>query len=191
MSSETTAEILERYRRGDSVAAEELFARYVERLTRLARLRLSPALAMRSDPEDIVMSAYRSFFVGARNGRFTLSRSGDLWRLLASITLHKLYRAARRHGSAGRSTKNEAPFDSDELYSREPSPEEALTVADELQTLFASLDPLARRILELRLQDEPLAAISKATGRSERTVRRTLADVRQLLLGRMERDADG
>lgn len=42
-AEETSVEILERYRRGDAQAADELFARYVGRLTLLARSRLSPA----------------------------------------------------------------------------------------------------------------------------------------------------
>ena len=69
---ETSAEILKRYREGDQDASDELFSRYVGRLTLLARSRLSPALARRSDPEDVVLSAYRSFFIRARDGRLTL-----------------------------------------------------------------------------------------------------------------------
>src|SRR5690349_11260374 len=103
----TSFVLLERYRRGDDVAAEELFFRYFQRLTLLARSRLSPRLARRTDPEDIVLSVYRSFFIDARAGRFTLSRGGDLWRLLASITKHKLLRQARYHGADRRSIDHE------------------------------------------------------------------------------------
>lgn len=190
MNEEATAEILERYRQGDPAAADELFAWYVERLTRLARARLSPMLAVRTDPEDIVMSAYRSFFVGARAGRFTLSRSGDLWRLLATITLRKLYRQARRHRTAGRSAAMEALLAEKDAFSREPSPEEVVGLSDELESLLSRLDPLARRVVELRLQEESLAAIAELTGRSERTIRRTLAEIRGSLAKRMERAGD-
>lgn len=187
---EPTAEILDRYRRGDSAAADELFARYVERLTRLARARLSPMLAARTDPEDIVMSAYRSFFVGARAGRFTLSRSGDLWKLLATITLRKLYRQARRQRTAGRSSAMETSLAENDVFGREPSPEEVVGLSDELEALLSRLDPLARRVVELRLQEESLATIAELTGRSERTIRRTLAAIRGSLAKRMERAGD-
>ena len=190
MNEEPTAEILDRYRRGDSAAADELFARYVERLTRLARARLSPMLAARTDPEDIVMSAYRSFFVGARAGRFTLARSGDLWRLLATITLRKLYRQARRQRTAGRSAAMETLLAEKDAFSREPSPEEVVGLSDELESLLSRLDPLARRVVELRLQEESLVAIAELTGRSERTIRRTLAEIRGSLAKRMERAGD-
>src|SRR5438093_12587143 len=77
-----SAELVARWGGGDEAAAREIFERYVDRLTRLARVRLSTKLAARLDPDDVVMSAYRSFFVGARDRRFTLKESGDLWRLL-------------------------------------------------------------------------------------------------------------
>jgi RNA polymerase sigma factor (sigma-70 family) len=186
---DTSAELLQRYRDGDQRAAERLFFRYVGRLTLLARSRLSPTLAARTDPEDIVLSAYRSFFVGARDGRFTLSRSGDLWRLLFAITLHKLYRQARKQRAERRAlaaSEYEAAATSQPDFSREPSPDEAIALADEMEALLSKLDPFARRVLELRLQDRSLAEISQSLGRCERTIRRTLAAIRQHLSERCE-----
>src|SRR5438270_9703245 len=101
------SDLLHRLTTGDEQAAAEIFERYVERLTRLARSRLAARLAVRVDPEDIVMSAYRSFFVAARQGRFALAQGGDLWRLLVELTLHKLYRSAARHGAQRRSVDRE------------------------------------------------------------------------------------
>lgn len=191
----TSAELLARYRGGDEDAAGEIFRRYVERLTRLARSRLSPRLASRTDPEDVVLSAWRSFFVGARAGRFSLRRSGDLWRLLVSITMHKLYRQARRHSAEMRSLSVEQSLERTKeeclpADDREPTPEEALALADELEAVMARLDACGRRVLELRLQGEPLAAIAEDTGRSERTIRRLLARIRELLVQRLENDSD-
>lgn len=187
----TSLVLLERYREGDDRAAEALFARYFERLTLLARSRLSPRLAQRTDPEDIVLSVYRSFFIEARAGRFTLSRGGDLWRLLAGITRHKLLRQARRQGADRRAFDREVPLDRvDEgrlLASRpDPSPEEAVALADELEQVLARLDRFARRVLELRLQGAALAEIAEDTGRSERSVRRSLAAIRERLSKRLD-----
>jgi RNA polymerase sigma factor (sigma-70 family) len=190
---DTSAELLQKYRDGDERAAEQLFCRYVSRLTLLARSRLSSTLAVRTDPEDIVLSAYRSFFIGARDGKFTLSRSGDLWRLLVAITLHKLYRHARKEGAERRALaawQFEATATIHPDFSREPSPEEAVTLADELAALFSKLDPFARRVLELRLQDRSLAEISESIGRCERTIRRTLAAIRQQMSAQCEQVAE-
>jgi hypothetical protein len=103
----TSLVLLERFRGGDDVAAAAIFARYFERLTLLARSRLSARLARRTDPEDIVQSVYRSFFVGVREGRYALGRGGDLWRLLASITKHKLLRQVRHQSADRRSNELE------------------------------------------------------------------------------------
>jgi DNA-directed RNA polymerase specialized sigma24 family protein len=176
-SDETSAGILQRYREGDERAADELFSRYVGRLTLLARSRLSPALARRTDPEDVVLSAYRSFFIRARDGRLTPARSGDLWRLLVAITLHKLYRQARKQRAERRALaarEFESSWAKRLQLSRDPSPAEAVALADELQAIFRQLDPFARRVLELRLQDRSPAEIAVEVGRSERTIRRTV-----------------
>jgi RNA polymerase sigma factor (sigma-70 family) len=182
--------LLERLRAGDEQAAEAVFSRYFKRLTLLARSRLSSRLARRTDPEDIVLSVYRSFFVEVRAGRFVLSRGGDLWRLLASITRHKLLRQARRELADRRSINVELPLSQvDEgqfLMENEPTPEDAIALADELEHIFSSLDALGRRVLELRLQSAQLSEIANDTGRSERTIRRTLVQIRELMAKRLE-----
>ncbi len=66
----------------------------------------------------------------------------------------------------------------------DPTPEGALASADELEWILAQLDSSARRIFELRLQGAQLAEITRDTGRSERTVRRTLAQIRDLMARR-------
>jgi eukaryotic-like serine/threonine-protein kinase len=184
--SGTSLILLERFRDGDECAAEALFSLYFDRLTALARSRLSARLASRTDPEDIVMSVYRSFFMGARAGRFDISSGGDLWRLLASITKHKLLRQIRHHEAGRRSVNVERPFD-EQREGRfpgrlsDPSPEEAIALADELEWVLSQFDSVGRRVLELRLQGAELTEIARDTGRSERTVRRILARVREVI----------
>ena len=51
-----------RLRGGDPRAAEELFARYAERLVRLAQRHLGRKVATREDGEDVVQSVFRTFF---------------------------------------------------------------------------------------------------------------------------------
>jgi hypothetical protein len=54
---EPSEQLLARFQAGDESAAEEMFRRYVGRLTVFARARLAPRLAKRVDPEDVVLSA--------------------------------------------------------------------------------------------------------------------------------------
>src|SRR5262245_24178849 len=135
-----SAELLERWRGGDPRAADELFTRYTAQLVALARSHLSPRLAGRLDPEDVVQSAYRSFFASA--DRYVLNRSGDLWRLLAAITLHKLRHQVERHTAGRRSVDRELSLGLGEdgglpgldavAVAREPTPLEASAAVDEL-----------------------------------------------------------
>ena len=185
--------LLEKFRGGDDVAAEALFARYFDRLTALARSRLSIRLAGRADPEDIVLSVYRSFFVQARAGRYVLGRGGDLWRLLSSIAGHKLLKRVRHESAARRSFALEVPLDEaveGRISGRpsDPTPEDALALADELERAFSLLTPFGRRVLELRLQGLQIAEIAEDTSRSERSVRRSLAQIRDLLADRFNDD---
>jgi eukaryotic-like serine/threonine-protein kinase len=189
----TSSVLLEQFRAGDELAAETLFSRYFERLNSLARSRLAPRLARRTDPEDVALSTYRSFFVGARNGRFALHRRGDLWRLLASIAKHKLLRQARHDRADRRSVDRDWSIDEVEphqLMSRqyEPTPDEAVAFADLLESLLSRLDPVGQRVLELRLQGAQLAEIAHDTGRSERTIRRSLVRIRELLVAEEPQD---
>lgn len=183
---EPSEQLLARFRSGDQSAAEEMFRRYVSRLTVFARARLSPRVTRRVDPEDIALSAYRSFFVRARNGRFSLQRSGDLWRLLVAIALNKVRHQVARHQAEKRSIdrdKDSAQIDGE--LSHRPRPEHAIAAAEELEHIMAELPPAKRRVLELRLLDHSLSEIADDLGRSERTVRRMLGELQGFLERRM------
>jgi RNA polymerase sigma factor (sigma-70 family) len=179
MTDTPSAELLARYSgHHDEAAAEELFRRYSGRLTALARSRLSGALAARVDPEDVVQSAYRSFFLLARGEEVLLRESGDLWRLLVRITLRKVYRSARRHRADCRSVEREHPWPDEtetNALSREPTPAEAAALIDEVRSMLAPLSAVQRRIVEMRLQGHEIEGIATEVCRSARTVRRTLA----------------
>jgi RNA polymerase sigma-70 factor (ECF subfamily) len=189
MTDELSAELLARWQAGDQQAAEELFARYSERLIALVRQRLSAKLARRVDAEDIVLSAYRSFFVGAREGRFSVQRGGDLWRVLAGITVNKLQGQVERHTAGKRALEREGQLDDSSavgglsvyVLASEPPPEAAAILADEVEQLMRHLGPLERQMLELRLQGWTFEEIATQTQRSERTVRRFLGRVKESL----------
>jgi len=177
--------LVARWRQGDQEAARLLFDRYVARLIALVRGRLSAQLAQRIDPEDVVQSAYRSFFAGAREGSLQVGQGGDLWRLLVATTLHKLHDQVRRHQAARRTVRAEEHFGSEHdlvgLYgsvsAREPSPLEAAAIVDTLAEVMRQLEPVERRMLELRLQGYNLDEIGVEARCSRQTVRRVLERV--------------
>ena len=180
--ADTALRLLEQWRAGSQEAARQLFHLYVGRLTALARSRLSPKLARRFDAEDVVQSAYRSFFAAARGNAYDLKHGGDLWQLLVAITLHKLQNKVHHHKAKKRAFGAERSFGSEDSLlginaqrlAQGPSPGEAVALVDELEHIMKSLEPVPRRVLELRLQGYGHYEIATQVGRSVPTVRRIL-----------------
>lgn len=168
---------------GEEAAAVEAFDLYVDRLAALAQSRLSARLAQRIDADDVVQSAFRSFFCGAREGRFVHGRGGDLWRLLSAIAINKVRMQARRHGAGRRDAAKEAALGDeiagDFVTTREPDPAEAAALIDELESLYRELPPNRRTMLELRLAGATVEEIADSVACSERTVRRFLKELQQ------------
>ena len=182
-------ELFRQLNEGENRAANEIFDRYVRRLIRLTRTRISSQMQSRFDPEDVVQSAYRSFFVHAANDEFVLERAGDLWRLLAGITIHKLQHQIARHSAAKRSVGRElnplarerSSIISESSYamiSTEPTPEQSIALTEELQRVLADLPTSIRSVLVARLQGDSIDEIASSVGRSQRTVRRWIESAR-------------
>lgn len=188
-TQQTVADLVARWRKGDQQAAAELFQRYTARLIALARSRQPEHLLHRFDPEDVVQSAYRSFFVRARDGRVDVLPGSDLWQLLVAIVLHKLQHQVRRNSADKRNAAVEQTFGSEDsllgvnahLVADEPSPAEAVALMDELEHVLSPLDPVHRQVVELRLQGYNHEEIAEKTERSECTVRRVLKQIKQQL----------
>jgi RNA polymerase sigma-70 factor, ECF subfamily len=197
MSQETTVNLIDRWRAGDEQAADELFRRYAQRLVELAQRRLSARLAARVAAEDIVQSAYSSFFTRARDGAYALEQTGDLWRLLATITIHKVERHRRRHRAGKRDVAREwHPADdsagvSPELAGTDPPPEEVVAVFDTLEKVLDGLADWQRKAVEMRLQGYTLVEISEATDRAFLTIRRLMAKVKDMLESHSEAGGGG
>jgi len=86
------ANLKDRLQAGDPQADEEVFHRFSEKLIQHARDRLSARIRGRVDAEDVVQSAYRSFFKTTRAGGFSFERWRAVWLLLVAITMNKLRR---------------------------------------------------------------------------------------------------
>lgn len=177
----TNHELLNAWKEGDQTAAGILFERYQARLMALVRSRLSNKLARRVDPEDIVLSAYRSFFVASRSGRVGSGSDDDLWPLLTTFVLRKLSRQSRRHTANRRSIDHEQQPGSDwvdEIASHEATVEQAAILSEEVARLLATLDTTAREVLVRTLQGDDASKIARELDVNERTVRRALERIR-------------
>ncbi len=181
---DSVAQVLARLRAGDEQAAARLFQRYAQRLIALARCHLDARLRAKEDPEDVVQSVYKSFFVRLESGQFDIGTWDDLWSLLTVITLCKCadridyFRAQRRDAAC------EAPAANGwwEAIDREPTPEEAAVLAETVQQVLADLRVEDRPVIELSLQGYTPQEISDRVGRTERTVQRLRKRIKQRLL---------
>ena len=180
-------ELIARARAGDQRAADELFNRFARRLGRLAATRLDRLVRRRVDPEDVVQSAYRSFFTRLSDGQFALSQWDEIWGLLARITVRKCGRKSEQAHAARRDAAREVSFSSSsddscaawQPTARNPTPEEAMVLAETVESLLAGFDAQEQEIVGLRLQAFTEREISEQVGRSERTVRRVLERLRR------------
>ena len=190
---ESSKDLLKRCRSGDQAAAEELHRRYAQRLCDLAERQIDLRLRQRISPEDIVQSAFRTFFRRAERGEFQIDHSGALWRLLVRITLNKIHRQRERHRAGKRDVNAEVPPDGGQLLAkqaaRNPTSEDAVCLLDELDFLFGGMKPLEVEIAQLCFQGHSTSEIAQRVNRSRTTVRRVLNRVGHRLSDRLKEDA--
>ena len=181
----SSAELVVRLRGGDAEAAEEVFARYAQRLTALAEQQLSRKLAARLDGADVVQSVFRTFFRRSSAGEFRIDSSAELWRLLVQITLQKARAYGRQHTAGVRDVAAEEPGGGAaflrEIVAHEPGPEEAAVLIDQIETLLRGLPPLYCDLLQLRLEGYSVSDTATRLGVSRRTVHRGLHLLQQRL----------
>ena len=144
----------------------------------MARQKLGRRPGRLGDEEDVALSAFKSFCLGAAAGRFPQLRDRDaLWPLLVVLTVRKALdfrKHERRHKRGGgvpaADLDNGAELQS--LFSREPSPELAVMVAENCQRLLDQLEAAPRQIAELKLEGYTNVEIAQRLGCGLRTVER-------------------
>lgn len=178
--------LIDLWRQGDQEAARQIVDQHMQRLLALARRHISQRLASRVDAEDVVQSAFRTFFWRAREGQFLCNDPDDLSKLLVRITLQKTLQRIAFHKAAKRDPSQETEQGEHHreqllaLLTREPTPEEALTFLDQLEHLLNRLSSDARQVLELRLQGYSNEEIAQHLGSYDRKIRRVIEQVRAI-----------
>ena len=186
--SNSFAAFLARLHQGDDAAARDLFGRFTHQLIALALRHIDAGLRHKVDPEDVVQSVYKSFFVRYGAGNLNVVNWNSLWGLLALIAVRKCAERAVYHRAECRDVARElSPPRGDEAapwlepFDREPTPLEAAVLSETVEQLFAGLDEEERPVLELSLQGYTTREVSERLGRAERTVRLLREGVRHRL----------
>ena len=168
------------------IFASEVFRRYSIRLLHLANDRLGKDVRGKLSPEDVVQSAFKSFF--RRLNDFRLERDGAdaIWGLLSIITIRKCKKWDAFYRCDKRAVQREKPDDSRLAWqvrhtSTEPGPLDVLIVEELLAKLFREFEPRQQQMILLRMDGCSVDEIAVQCQSSCRTVARTIATAKQLL----------
>jgi RNA polymerase sigma-70 factor, ECF subfamily len=160
---------------GESKAFQDLFDQYSERLRIVVARNVNEKLAKRFDSEDVLQSAYRTFFRRFGDSEFEISNAQELWRLLVKITICKTQTFARRHTADKRNVDAEQrDADVSQLLRGGVSGEDAIALWEEVETALKDLPEQAHVILQMRLEGESKTEIGNKLDLSRQTIHRTL-----------------
>jgi RNA polymerase sigma factor (sigma-70 family) len=179
---------------GDQAAAGRLYDRFRDQLVSLASRRMGNMPKRVADEEDVVQSAFASFWKGAVAGRFPrLRTSDDLWPLLKVIVERKAIDYAKRErrqkrGSGKVRGESDLPggrSSSVDLFARiddgRPSPVACAEADDWSKALLERLDDeCLRKIAVWKAERYTNDEIAEMLPCSRATVARKLAIIRRI-----------
>lgn len=166
--------------RGDSLAIDQLWQRYVARVRGVVRPVVAGLAPGAGDEEDVAQSAFRAFFdAAANNGTVQLESRDELWRLLVTISRRKATDRVRhelrdrRGGEARR-----RPEGLENVTAGTPSPSEITELQDLFDHLLLALDAACdhklKTVAVLRLEGLTNEEIAAQLNCTVRTIQRKL-----------------
>lgn len=188
--SESQSEFYERLLAGSDSAACELVQRYYDGLLRLVEREMDSRLRRREDPEDIVQSAVKSFFCRVITGRpFRIDHSGELWKLLVTITHNKLLEHAAKARAIKRDPTREEHADLGTLYGETPTASQVAIALEMIEKVLEGLPPQYGDVCHLYLQGFTETEIAEKLDCGREAVRFKLKRIRERLTRLIEKDA--
>jgi RNA polymerase sigma factor (sigma-70 family) len=175
---------------GERAVVQGLWEAYMRKLVQLAHKKLQGLPPQVADPEDVALSAFKSFCLAAEQNRFPrLEDRHDLWQVLVMLTRNKAgdmcdyHRRGKRDHRRVRSEADLSPAEilafSELLQSGEPDPQFAVEVAEQCQRLLQRLpDESLRQIAVRKLEGYTNAEIADLMQCAPATVERRLARIR-------------
>lgn len=141
---------------GDRAALAELYRRFVDQLVDRADRRIPDRHRGRILAESVVHSVMESLMDLApadrdRLARYRITNWGQLYGLLARMTLCKCVNRVRKFEATRRAADAAGALDPAVVVSRGPSPEDEQTYAELLGKLFDPLQPSELEVLDLRM----------------------------------------
>lgn len=197
MSDEAVTLWVKSLENGDQDAASQLWEYCFPRLLRYSVKRLPDNLRRVMDEEDIALSAFKSFCLGAKKGSFeNLAGRDELWKLLLCITARKAQNHIRhetRKKRGGGKVSGESIFQLGKDNSGDqptggigqvpedgPSPELLAQITEDFKNYMDLLnDETLRAIAILRIEGYSVDEIADRVGCAKRSVERRLNLIRK------------
>lgn len=173
-----------RLQQGDDGQAAQIWHHYHVKLIAMAQQRLQMSPQQLADGQDVVVSAFASFFRAVQEERIDDNiNENELWRLLVTLTARKAIKVMRYEGRQLRDSHLlDHVQDLDQIIGDEPTPEFAAAVAEQYRWLSEQMvDEPMRRLLQLKMEGYRNAEIAQQIDCSVRTVKRRLTLIRSLL----------
>lgn len=183
LTNRASHELVKLWHSGSQEAARVLWARYEVRLIALVASRLNRKYRDGIAPEDVVQSALGSFFRVTRAGTnpsIKLESAASAWNILATFVRRKLSRALEREtalkrgGGRTRVSLEDLERDMSENSSK-------IEVEEILSDVYSLLNQDQIQLLELLLENATQKEIAKQLGVDERTVRRRITALREIV----------
>lgn len=190
LTNRASRELIDLWYSGSQDAARVLLARYEVRLIALVASRINRKYRDSIAPEDVVQSALGSFFRVTQacvKPSIKLESTASAWNILATFARRKLARAFERETAAKRGGgRTRVPLDElDVGLDLKTSP--SMMDADELLAeVHTMLDQGQIELLELLLANSTQKEIAEQLGVDERTVRRRVTAIREVVKGQFD-----
>ncbi len=184
MTDSVFHDLIERLRRGDVAAADELYRGYGEQLRRMVRIHLTDSrLRRRIDSADICQSVFGNFFLRMALGQFDIPSASALLSLLGVMARNRVAHHAKMQRAARRDVRREIPLAIDDLDlpGTEESPSQIIASQDLIAAFFQRLDDENRAIADQRRDglswDEIAAAFSRSGEATRKQYQRALTRI--------------
>ncbi len=185
---------LKLFQLGNEQAAARLWDYYFDRIVKFARRKMGVSPRVAYDEEDVALSAFKSLCNVVKRGRVETDLDRDhLWKLMATITLRKVYDCISHNNRQKRRPKGErVRLDHQsvlqELTSQEPPPDVALQIEDQFQDLLDALRHHdLKQIAVFKMEGYSNKEIAETLDRGLSTIERKLKTIRMIWTNHIEK----
>lgn len=186
--------LMQRVRRRDEDAAQELVTRYESAIRRVVRIHLRDARVRRLlDSQDVCQSVLATFFLRTALGEYDLETPEQLIRLLTAITRNKLVNQVHHLNAQRRDIRRTAQFDGDEVCypSSASDPSEQVSAREILEKVSERLAPEERYLAEQRAQGRTWGELAAEIGGTDVALRKKLTRALDRVLADLGLDRNG